>query len=133
MKNLEGRYAAICADPPWQFRCYSHKGEGRSATAHYDCVPFGLLCKLPIGDNAGPNCALFLWATDPMIPQALELVAAWGFTYKTIQSYWAKLTCSHAEGKSTQRDFFTGMGYLTYANSEQCILATGGRPASALK
>jgi N6-adenosine-specific RNA methylase IME4 len=63
-----------------------------------------------------------------MIPQALELVTAWGFTYKTIAFYWAKLNRSHAEGKFTQRDFFTGMGYWTRANPEQCILATRGRP-----
>jgi N6-adenosine-specific RNA methylase IME4 len=37
---------------------------------------------LPVGDWAAPDCALFLWATDPSLPQALEVIEAWGFAYR---------------------------------------------------
>ena len=39
---------------------------------------------------AAKDCVLFLWATDPLLPKALELIEAWGFTYKTVGFYWAK-------------------------------------------
>ncbi len=49
--SIEGRFPVICIDPPWRFTCFSSKGEGRSATAHYDCMAFGDLCKLPVRDH----------------------------------------------------------------------------------
>ena len=34
---------------------------------------------MPIADLAADDCALFLWATDPLLPRAFELIKAWGF------------------------------------------------------
>ena len=45
-----------------------------------------------VAELAAADCALFLWATDPMLPQALDLMAAWGFQYKTVAFTWAKTT-----------------------------------------
>ena len=39
---------------------------------------------------AAKDCVLFMWATDPLLPKALKLIKAWGFTYKTVGFYWAK-------------------------------------------
>ena len=47
---------------------------------------------LPIADLAADDCALFLWATDPLLPRAFELISAWGFEYKTVGFYWVKRT-----------------------------------------
>jgi hypothetical protein len=44
------------------------KGTGRNAVSHYDCVDFAALADLPIADLAAKDCALFLWATDPLLP-----------------------------------------------------------------
>jgi N6-adenosine-specific RNA methylase IME4 len=122
------RYGAIYADPPWLFRTYSAKGTGRSAVSHYDCLEFTDLKSLPVGDLAAKNCALFLWATDPLLPNAIELLEAWGFTYKTVAFCWAKLNKS-VEGTLLRReDFFTGLGYWTRANGELCLLGTRGKP-----
>ena len=43
---------------------------------------------------AADDCALLLWTTDPLLPTALEVIRAWGFTYKTVGFYWAKLNKS---------------------------------------
>jgi N6-adenosine-specific RNA methylase IME4 len=128
LNDLQGRYSVIYADPPWRFATFSPRGEGRSAAAHYKCMPFDELCKLPVSNHALTDCALFLWATDPLLPRALELIDAWGFTYKTVAFYWAKLNSGIAGQTFGQRDFCTGMGYWTRANPEQCLLATIGRP-----
>lgn len=85
---------------------------------------FAELASLPVANLAATDCVLFLWATDPLLPRALELIRAWGFEYKTVGFYWVKLNSS----ARSDRDFFTGLGYWTRANPEQCLLATRGKP-----
>src|SRR6202030_2509029 len=84
-------YKVIYADPPWTFATYSRKGKGRSAEAHYDCMSLADIKALPVSEWAADDCVLFLWTTDPLLEKAFELVQAWGFTYKTVGFYWAKL------------------------------------------
>tara|TARA_R100000687_G_scaffold66042_2_gene54765 strand:+ start:3026 stop:3556 length:531 start_codon:yes stop_codon:yes gene_type:complete len=83
---------------------------------------------LPVADLAADDCALFLWTTDPMLPQALDLLAKWGFNYKTIAFVWAKLNKNAPSTSWTLEDFFTGMGYWSRANCELCLLGTKGKP-----
>ena len=123
------RFGAIYADPPWSFRNWSAKGTGRNAVSHYDCLDFDSLAKLPVADIAADDCALFLWATDPLLPRALDLIKAWGFEYKTVAFYWVKLNSAAKH----DADFFTGLGYWTRANPEQCLLATRGKPMRQAK
>jgi N6-adenosine-specific RNA methylase IME4 len=117
------RYRVIYADPPWSFRNWSARGTGRNAVSHYECLDFASLAALPVSDLAADDCALFLWATDPLLPRAFELIQAWGFEYKTVAFYWVKL---NAKAKHNA-DYFTGLGYWTRANPEQCLLATRGK------
>jgi N6-adenosine-specific RNA methylase IME4 len=114
-------YRVIYADPPWSFITYSHKGKGRSAEAHYDCMGFDEIEAMPVTDWAAGDCALFLWTTDPLLPRALQVIAAWGFFYKTVAFTWVKTT----KGGT---GFPIGCGYWTRANPELCLLATRGRP-----
>ena len=46
------------------------------------------LCALPVETLAAKDCLLFLWATFPMLPEALRLIQAWGFTFKTVAFVW---------------------------------------------
>jgi N6-adenosine-specific RNA methylase IME4 len=118
---MQNRYGAIYADPPWSFRNWSAKGTGRNAISHYGCLPFEELAALPITNLAANNCALFLWAVDPLLDKPFELIRAWGFEYKTVGFYWVKQNSKSA-------GFFTGLRYWTRANPEQCLLATRGKP-----
>ena len=113
-------YGVIYADPPWDYRTWSEKGTGRGAVAHYRVPPFETLAAMDVAQYAAKNRALFLWATDPLLPQAFKLIEAWGFTYKTIAFYWMKT--------NQNGTFFTGLGHWTRANPEQCLLATRGHP-----
>src|SRR5215204_3097561 len=94
------RYRVIYADPPWTFSTYSKKGKGRSAEAHYDCLSLDEIKALPVGEWAADDAILLLWATDPLLNKALDVIRAWGFTYKTVGFYWVK---QNASGKG----FFT--------------------------
>src|SRR5215831_1209429 len=102
------RYGVIYADPPWSFRNWSAKGTGRNAVSHYDCLDLDSLAALSIADLAADNSALFLWAVDPMLPRAIDLMRAWGFEYKTVAFYWVKLNVNPKH----EADFFYWLGIL---------------------
>ena len=114
-------YRAMLVDPPWAFRTWSAKGTGRSAISHYDTMSFDELAALPVAELAASDCALFLWAYTPLLPRAIELIAAWGFTYKTVAFTWVK-TAKSGQG------WVLGCGYYTRANPEIILLGTRGRP-----
>lgn len=118
-------FQTIHADPPWNFKTYSKKGESRSASTHYDVMSIKDIAKLPVEKVAAPDCALFMWVTDPMLPRAFELFEAWGFVFKTVAFTWAKTNKGGG--------FFTGMGFWTRANPEMCLLATRGKPKRLAK
>ncbi len=118
---ISRKYRVIYADPPWTFATYSAKGKGRSAEAHYDCMTLDEVKRLPVAEWAAADSILLLWATDPLLDKAFEVIRAWGFTYKTVGFYWVKRNRSGV-------GFFTGLGFWTRANPEQCLLATRGHP-----
>jgi len=78
------RYGVILADPPWRFEVYSREtGLDAAADQHYPTQTLDDIKALDVRSICAPDCALFLWATVPMLPQALEVMAAWGFAYKS--------------------------------------------------
>lgn len=127
------KYGVIYADPPWYFRNFSAKGTGRAAISHYDVASLDDLKAMPVVDYAAPDCALFMWAIDPMLPQAFELMSAWGFTFKTVAFNWVKVNKNGGEKRVEDDPFFTGLGYWTRANPELCLLGTRGRPKRLAK
>jgi N6-adenosine-specific RNA methylase IME4 len=114
------RYGAIVADPAWEFRLRSEAGQGKSAQAHYRCAPLDALAALPVGHLAQRDCAMFMWATAPMLPQALDLLAAWGFRYVTTGA-WAKLS-------PTGRKLAFGTGYVLRSAAELFLVGAAGQP-----
>jgi len=115
------RYGAILADPPWAYAMRSPKGYDKSPEAHYKTMSPEAIKALPVGQLAGPDCLLFLWSTFPHLPLALEVMAAWGFTYKT-GGAWIK------RGKGTGTLAF-GTGYILRSASEVFLIGTIGAPA----
>jgi len=124
----EGKFGAILVDPPWHFVCYTdqrvtylERGRTvRAPEAHYETTDTAAIAALPVASCAADDCALFLWATMPMLPEALQVIAAWGFAYKTCAFTWVKVK---ADGRPIM-----GLGYWTRANAELCLLATRGHP-----
>jgi site-specific DNA-methyltransferase (adenine-specific) len=120
------KYQIIYADPAWS---YSDQGCSGTMADHYKGMAIEDICSLPVGGVCDENCVLFLWATYPMIPEALMVIKAWGFTYKSIAFQWIKLN-KHA-GKQfsfIQNKYFYGLGRWTRGNTEPCLLATKGKP-----
>jgi N6-adenosine-specific RNA methylase IME4 len=81
---MQAVYGVIYADPSWRFEPWSRTtGMDRAPENHYGSMPLDEIKAIPV--PVAPDSALFLWATQPMLPQALEVMAAWGFTYV---SHW---------------------------------------------
>ena len=79
------------------------------------------ICSLPVNKIADKDCVLFLWVTYPMLQEAMKLIAAWGFKYKTIGFQWVKQNRSGS-------GFFFGLGRWTRGNTECCLIAVKGKP-----
>ena len=78
------------------------------------------LCKMPVRDICTSDAVLFMWATFPNLPEALKVMAAWGFTYKTAAFVWVK------QNKRSP-SLFMGGGSYTRANAEVCLLGVSKR------
>jgi N6-adenosine-specific RNA methylase IME4 len=119
-------FGVILADPPWRFKAWSGKGTARAADNHYNTMSMNEIASLPVGELAADDCALFLWACWPSINDAMKIIDAWGFKYKTCAFCWLKADTYRLF--SDEATPFAGLGYWTRANSEPCLLATRGRP-----
>ena len=113
------KYNIIYADPPWQYRDKRGKDPAWGAMT-YPTMPTKEIVQLPIQDLADGNCALFLWTTMPFIPDALEVIGAWGFEYITVAFTWVKMNPSGM-------GIYSGMGNWTNSNAELCLLGRRGK------
>lgn len=84
------------------------------------------LCALPVSEIAEKDCVLFLWATFPQLKEAMQLIEAWGFQYKTVAFVWLKTNRKSGT-------WFYGLGFWTRGNAEICLLATKGHPKRQAK
>jgi N6-adenosine-specific RNA methylase IME4 len=80
----EGQFDVIYADPPWQL---GSPTSANSPEQHYPTLPTREIAELAI--PAAEKAVLFLWAVSGLLPDALEVTGAWGFTYKT-NFVWVK-------------------------------------------
>lgn len=118
--NVEGKkYQVIYADPPWS---YNDKMAGHSFSLdhEYDTQSKDWIEKLPVGSISADNSVLFLWAVSPQLPEALQVMKAWGFKYTTVAFCWSKRTTNGKE--------VSNLGRWTMGNIELCLLGVKGRP-----
>lgn len=80
----ERKFSTILADPPWQFM----NRTGKVAPEHrrlnrYPTLTLPEICEIPVKDAAHKEAHLYLWVPNALLPEGLEVMKAWGFTYKT--------------------------------------------------
>lgn len=114
-----GGFGLIMADPAWRFENFSEKGEGKNPNQHYDCTPLDWIKALPVQVLAADNCLLWLWATNPMLREAFEVLDAWEFEFATAGT-WVKRT---VHGKVA-----FGTGYVLRSSNEPFLIAKRGKP-----
>lgn len=81
---LRGKYAAILIDPPWRFANRTGKMAPEHKRLHrYPTMSFEEIAALPVGEIAAEKSHLYLWCPNALLAEALGIMKAWGFTYKT--------------------------------------------------
>ena len=117
--TTERRYPVIYADPPWRYEFV--ESESRAIENQYPTMELEELCALPVSSRATDDAILFLWATSPKLAEAMRVIEAWGFTYRS-SAVWVKQQL--------------GMGYYFRQQHELLLVATRGNipaPAPAVR
>jgi N6-adenosine-specific RNA methylase IME4 len=123
LKNLSiDPYQIVYADPPWKFNANivnaTKNGEAINIDKHYQGMENSDIAALPIKDIIDKDAACFMWTTDAHLPQAIEIMKAWGFTYKTIGFVWVKKTVNNKTVKM--------LAPWTNKGAELCLFGTKG-------
>lgn len=112
-------YRTIVADPPWRYRqqrilTTAKRPETRpEADAQYSTLTVADIAALPVSEWAGPDAHLYLWVTNPKLPEVWPVLTAWGFEYVTLLT-WRKLGT-------------LGMGYYFRGDTEHVVFAVRGK------
>jgi N6-adenosine-specific RNA methylase IME4 len=107
--SMDRLFPVVYADPPWR---YEHsQTANREIENHYPTMTLEEICALPVGDIVTPDSILFLWTTSPKLEESMQVIAAWGFTYRTCL-VWVKDKI--------------GMGYYARQRHELLLVAKRG-------
>jgi len=116
------KYQIIYADPAWSYDtnsapavkrpCLERGEKPHSVNHYYETMTTKDIQELPVNEITDKNAVLFLWATNPLLPEAIETMKRWGFKYKTCLT-WHKLRCK-------------GMGYWFRGHTEHLLLGVKG-------
>lgn len=87
---MSGKYKTIVADPPWDYGVdnkspsITHGGKGKAQKKPfvYETMSTAAICEISVAAMAEPHARLFLWATSRHMPDAFDVLAAWGFGYR---------------------------------------------------
>jgi N6-adenosine-specific RNA methylase IME4 len=119
------KYSTILADPPWQFQ----NRTGKVAPEHrrlsrYETLTFEQIITLPVVEITAEMAHLYLWIPNALLPQGLEVMKAWGFTYKS-NIVWHKI---RKDGGSDGR----GVGFYFRNVTELILFGVKGKNARTL-
>jgi len=119
------KFATILSDPPWRFT----NRTGKVAPEHrrlsrYETMTLNEICALPVSDACAPTAHLYLWTPNALLPDALRVMEAWGFNYKS-NIVWHKI---RKDGGSDGR----GVGFYFRNVTEIMLFGTRGKNARTL-
>lgn len=119
------KFRTILADPPWRFE----NRTGKMAPEHKRLSRYGTMnlediCALPVGGIAEETAHLYLWVPNALLPDGLQVLSAWGFTYKT-NIVWHKI---RKDGGPDGR----GVGFYFRNTTELILFGVRGKNARTL-
>ncbi len=107
-------FDVVYADPPWAINQTGTYG----ASKHYDLMTMDEIKAMPLKDLCKENAACFLWVTNGLMQEGLDVLKAWGFTYRS-PFFWIKSQL--------------GLGQYLRNSSETLLLGTKGKMPVAFK
>lgn len=118
------KFRTIIADPPWP---YDRTSASRKLTGYadkqYELMSIDQLSALSLSPILADDCVLLMWATWPFIPDALRVISAWGFRFKTGLP-WIK--ASHIDAAAATFKPMYGVGYWLRGCTEPLLIASRG-------
>ena len=123
--NMKGKFYTILADPPWQFQ----NRTGKMAPEHkrlnrYPTLTLDEIKKIPVTDYLLDPAHLYLWVPNALLREGLEVMEAWGFSYKT-NIVWYKI---RKDGGPDGR----GVGFYFRNVTELVLFGVRGKSARTL-
>ncbi|MEO6626552.1 MAG: MT-A70 family methyltransferase [Burkholderiaceae bacterium] len=120
------KFRTILADPPWQFQ----NRTGKVAPEHkrlnrYETLSLDEIKALPMSAVADDVAHLYMWVPNALLPDGLDVMKAWGFTYKS-NIVWHKL---RKDGGSDGR----GVGFYFRNVTELILFGIRGKNARTLQ
>ncbi|WP_210332619.1 MT-A70 family methyltransferase [Methylosinus sp. H3A] len=85
LRNIVGKrkFSTVLADPPWRFQNKTGKvAPEHKRLSRYGTMSLAEISALPVQDVVAPTAHLYLWVPNALLPEGLEVMRAWGFTYK---------------------------------------------------
>ena len=129
-KSLAGfargrRFSTILADPPWRFENRTGKmAPEHRRLARYETMTLDDICGLPVEAVAADTAHLYMWTPNALLPEALQVMQAWGFSYKS-NLIWHKI---RKDGGSDGR----GVGFYFRNVTEIILFGVRGKNARTL-
>ena len=74
------RFGSVYADPPWRYENRASRG---AAENHYDTMSVDAIASLPVAKLVAEQAHLHLWTTNAFLFEAIKVIEAWGFSYKS--------------------------------------------------
>ena len=108
-----GPFSVLYADPPWRYD-FAQSGS-REIENQYETMDLDAICALPVQQVTADDAVLFLWTPSPKLAEALRVIEAWDFTYRTTM-VWVKDKI--------------GMGYWARQQHELLLIAIRGKMAT---
>jgi N6-adenosine-specific RNA methylase IME4 len=85
------KFSTILADPPWQFENRTGKvAPEHKRLSRYPTLTLQEIKEIPVQLAAADRAHLYLWVPNALLPDGLEVMKAWGFSYKT-NLIWYKI------------------------------------------
>jgi len=112
-------YRTVLADPPWRFE----NRTGKVAPEHkrlnrYQTLSLDEIKEIPVHLAVANDSHLYLWVPNALLKEGLEVMQAWGFTYKT-NIVWHKI---RQDGGPDGR----GVGFYFRNTTEIVLFGTRG-------
>lgn len=103
------KYRVLVSDSPWSYTDHNTGGSFKSGSGqHYTTMKPETIAKMRVQDIMQDNSVCFLWITVPLLPHGLDVLRAWGFTYKT-SIFWYKVDPETRTGRLGLGRYFRGM------------------------
>jgi N6-adenosine-specific RNA methylase IME4 len=122
-------YNLILCDPPWSFSF--SRSNSRKVDRHYPSLRLRELKDLDIERLCDPidGTVLVMWTTGPKLADALEVLRAWGFQIKTLDT-WDKERMGMGYYTRLQHEFIL---FAQWKKKPYSVPAPASRPRSGIK